>query len=69
MGCRVFQADCARALRWTKSGLTQDKLGVFSRKEEMPEEVVFSVFGLGSVAGVQMNMETPGGRLVQFQER
>lgn len=69
MGCRVFQADCAKALWWTKPGLTQDKLGVFSRKEEMPEEVVISAFGLGSVAGVQMNMETPGRRLVQFQER
>lgn len=69
MGCRISQADCARALRWRKSGLTQDKLGVLSRKEEMPEEVVKSAFGLGSVAGGQMNMETPGTRLVQFQER
>lgn len=69
MGCRVLQADCARALQWTKSGLTQDKLGVFSRKEEMPEEVVISAFGLGSVAGAQMNMETPGRRMVQFEER
>ena len=30
----------------------------------MPEEVVKSAFGLGSVAGGQMNMETPGTRLV-----
>ena len=40
----------------------------FSRKEEMPEEVVISAFGLGSVAGAQMNMETPGRRMVQFEE-
>ena len=44
-------------------------MGVFSRREEMPEEVVKSAFALGSVAGDQMNMETPGTRLVQFQER